>query len=468
LIETSGDCGIPTNTSVDEESDTLQSLLARASPHSLGSQRIDGTSVERAVPALNVAFPVMHTYNLQLTDTIPVQLGEVESGGEECRDLLRPSVRLLCSIGRSLVAEQYRRQMPERMRLRGVKAPKMTEEGRKEEREYLHQTLPPTGVAAASLRWRPKDLGGVYACTCVKAGCSFQPDSFLSLCRHVEEGHYRLRRLRQLPEKSWHCSRSPSVYYPVNPANTKSLGSHGKNIYLCGMCGLCFSTVKAIQAHYAGSHEKRRFDSAETCVWIMCPYCGESMERESSRLPVCRVELRGRPMEVVWNEIRQCTRGDPARATSVHVLASLLLFPNAQSPLCFTTSVARGIWSRSGGGYEGLKERLGNAISAIRGVLRFTGKRRYRRVVEEAVDLRDLDTSGWTAPCEESGPECAIPVARKGARVIVKSLPANVSTVEVEGVSPVPLTSSTASGESCQPARKVIIVGKRVVESGNQ
>lgn len=121
------------------------------------------------------------------------------------------------------------------------------------------------------------------------------------------------------------------------------------------------------------------------------------MERESSRLPLCRVQLRGRPVEVVWNEIRQCTQGDAARAASVHVLACLLLFPNAQSPLCFTTAVARGIWWRSGGRCEeGLRERVGNAISAIRGVLRFTGKKRYRRVVEEGVDLQHLDAAGRT------------------------------------------------------------------------
>lgn len=129
-------------------------------------------------------------------------------------------------------------------------------------------------------------------------------------------------------------------------------------------------------------------------MWLLCAFCGEWMERESSRLPVCRVQLRGRPVEVVWNEIRQCTQGDPARAASVHVLASLLLFPNAQSPLCFTTAVARSIWWRCGDRCEGLRGRLGNAISAIRGVLRFTGKKRYRRVVEEGVDLQDLGAAG--------------------------------------------------------------------------
>ncbi|KAH9281542.1 hypothetical protein ECG_05495 [Echinococcus granulosus] len=465
------DSSVATDAGTNDCADALRLLLTQANPRCpdyIGSRRMDDSGVEHVAPALDVAFPVMHAYNLQLTDTIAVQLGEVDGAKQESRDLLRPSVRLLCSIGRSLVAEQYRRQMPERIRLRGVKAPKMSEEARREEREYLHQTLPPTGVAVANLRWRAKDLGGVYACTCVKAGCSFQPDSFLTLCRHVEEGHYRLRRLRQLPEKSWHCSRSPSVYYPINPANTRGLGSHGKNFYLCGSCGVYFSTVKATQAHYLRSHAERRFCSSETCVWVSCPFCEDSVERESSRLPVCRLQLRSRPMEVMWNEMRQCLQGDPARVTSAHVLASLLLFPNTQSPLCFTTSMARGIWWRSEGRCEGLKERVVNAVSAIRGVLRFTGKKRYRRVVEEAYDVQDLAAPGWPVPGEESGSECVIPVARKEARVFVQSLPSNVPTVEVEGASALPSTSSTVSGESCQPTRKVVIIGKRVMEGGDK
>ncbi|KAH9282082.1 hypothetical protein ECG_06109 [Echinococcus granulosus] len=61
---------------------------------------MDDSGVEHVAPALDVAFPVMHAYNLQLTDTIAVQLGEVDGAKQESRDLLRPSVRLLCSIGR--------------------------------------------------------------------------------------------------------------------------------------------------------------------------------------------------------------------------------------------------------------------------------------------------------------------------------------------------------------------------------
>lgn len=69
---------------------------------------------------------------------------------------------------------------------------------------------------------------------------------------------------------------------------------------------------------------------------------------------------------------------------------------------------------------------------------------------------------------EASGSECAVGVARKGARVIVKSLPANAPTVEVEGGSTVPLSGGRVSEESCQPTRKVIVIGKRVAEDGDE
>ncbi|EUB54759.1 hypothetical protein EGR_10378 [Echinococcus granulosus] len=180
------DSSVATDAGTNDCADALRLLLTQANPRCpdyIGSRRMDDSGVEHVAPALDVAFPVMHAYNLQLTDTIAVQLGEVDGAKQESRDLLRPSVRLLCSIGRSLVAEQYRRQMPERIRLRGVKAPKMSEEARREEREYLHQTLPPTGVAVANLRWRAKDLGGV---TPEAGACTTAPDGLKSVSE-VEE-----------------------------------------------------------------------------------------------------------------------------------------------------------------------------------------------------------------------------------------------------------------------------------------
>lgn len=105
LFATSADFPASTmDRGMGKERDVLQLLLTQASPSCVGSGRIDDSGVEHADPALNVAFPVMHTYNLQLTDTIPMQRGEAEVGREESRDLLRPSVRLLCSIGRWSVA----------------------------------------------------------------------------------------------------------------------------------------------------------------------------------------------------------------------------------------------------------------------------------------------------------------------------------------------------------------------------
>ena len=127
----------------------------------------------------------------------------------------------------------------------------MTDETRRDEREHLQQTLPPTGVAMASLRWRAKDLGGLYCTTCVEAGCPYQADSWLGLYRHLREGHYRLDRIRLVSDNSsWQSSRSPSIYYPINPAITKGKGMQLKNCHLCQLCEVYFSTAKAMQRHY--------------------------------------------------------------------------------------------------------------------------------------------------------------------------------------------------------------------------
>ena len=142
--------------------------------------------------------------------------------------------------------------MPEGVQLRGVQPLRMTEEARKDEGKHLEQTLPPSGIAMASLRWRPKDLGGVYESTCVAEGCSYQPDSYLGLSRHLKMGHYRLQNLRHVSEvSSKHSSRSPSLYYPVSPAIMKGKGMQLKNCHLCQYCGVYLSTAKAMQMHYS-------------------------------------------------------------------------------------------------------------------------------------------------------------------------------------------------------------------------
>ncbi|VDK27300.1 unnamed protein product [Taenia asiatica] len=100
LFDMKVDSSAPTDRGTDKGRDVLQLLLTQARPRCVGSGQIDDSGVEHAVPALDVAFPIMHAYNLQLTDTIPMQRGKVEGGRGESCDLLRPSVQLLCSIGR--------------------------------------------------------------------------------------------------------------------------------------------------------------------------------------------------------------------------------------------------------------------------------------------------------------------------------------------------------------------------------
>ena len=132
------------------------------------------------------------------------------------------------------------------------------------------------------------------------------------------------------------------------------------------------------------------FDSTETCICEPCYNCEDLVDSKSSRLPVCKLQLRSRSEQQVWKEIKEFLLSDPARTISAHVLASLLLFPNATSPLCFTTAAARKVWSRCEGGCTSLTQRLVTSISALRGFLLFIGKNPYKRVLEDVVNLQEL------------------------------------------------------------------------------
>ncbi|VDK25364.1 unnamed protein product [Taenia asiatica] len=85
IIETDVDSPVSKVTDTIQCSAATRLMLTQASPRCVGSGQIDDSGVEHAVPALDVAFPIMHTYNLQLTDTIPMQRGEVEGGREGSR-----------------------------------------------------------------------------------------------------------------------------------------------------------------------------------------------------------------------------------------------------------------------------------------------------------------------------------------------------------------------------------------------
>ena len=62
----------------ENRSDTLQLLLAESRPRSLLSHNVEFDEVAKAVPALDFAFPIMHTHNLQLTDLIPHQVASTD------------------------------------------------------------------------------------------------------------------------------------------------------------------------------------------------------------------------------------------------------------------------------------------------------------------------------------------------------------------------------------------------------
>ncbi|VDK27400.1 unnamed protein product [Taenia asiatica] len=88
-----GDSPVPTDMDTNQCSAAPRLLPTQASPRSVGSGRMGDGNVEHAVPALDVVFPVRHAYSQQLTDTIPVQRGEVAEKPGQARVSCR--IRLL-------------------------------------------------------------------------------------------------------------------------------------------------------------------------------------------------------------------------------------------------------------------------------------------------------------------------------------------------------------------------------------
>lgn len=120
------------------------------------------------------------------------------------------------------------------------------------ELENLQQILPPTSVATANLRWLSKELGELYECTCVKEGCTYQPDSFLGLSHHLKRGHYSLKQLRRMSKNS---SRNIytilSYHYPVNTEISMSRDVQLLKSHQCRECDAYFVLSKAIEKHYS-------------------------------------------------------------------------------------------------------------------------------------------------------------------------------------------------------------------------
>ncbi|KAM7536473.1 hypothetical protein Aperf_G00000083547 [Anoplocephala perfoliata] len=355
----------------DLSRDYLQTLLNGATPKYLTTKVV--SDVEAEAPAVDLELPISHGYYLQLDDLIPVKLSN-STYVASSNDLLRPTTRLLCRIGRSLVAEQYRRIMPGKMRLHGVKPVKMSQEAHSMERELLQRTLPGAGVAISRLRWNWKDLEGLYESTCVRSGCCFETNSYESLVGHLRMGHYRMEEILEEAEDALDEVRSPCLYYPINPARMREVQSTSKNCYWCRRM-----------------HHGSRSENGEMSVFEPCIFCGELVKRESSQLLVCRLHLQSKSATLLWSEVGRYLHCDPARTIGAHALASLMLYPSEKSPLLFVKCVADRVQARCEQSLEGLSQRLTSALSAFRGNYHFGGMGAYTRVVGKAVDIEEMD-----------------------------------------------------------------------------
>ncbi|KAM7539173.1 hypothetical protein Aperf_G00000048063 [Anoplocephala perfoliata] len=369
--------------------DHLQTLLGGATAKYLTTRTV--SDVQSEAPAVDLEFPITHGYYLQLDDLIPLKLNN-STYNASSNNSLRPTTRLLCRIGRSLVAEQYRRIMPDKMQLHGVRPLKMSQTTHTVERERLQRTLSGAGVATSRLRWNWKDLGALHELTCVKSGCCFETNSYEGLVRHLRMGHYRMEEvLKEAEGLLLHSTKSPCLYYPVNPARMRGVQSTRKNYYFCQRCDVYFDSVKSIQTHNSATHHDNGFEVGEAGVFKTCSFCGELLQRESPQIPICQLHLKSSSPTLLLREIGRYLPFDPARAIGAHVLASLMLYPNEHSPLLFEKCVADRIQSRCEQSLGGLSQRLIGALSAFLGTYHFSGLSVYTRVLGKAVDIEEMD-----------------------------------------------------------------------------
>ncbi|KAM7538995.1 hypothetical protein Aperf_G00000048080 [Anoplocephala perfoliata] len=368
--------------------DHLQTLLGGATAKYLTTRTV--SDVQSEAPAVDLEFPITHGYYLQLDDLIPLKLNN-STYNASSNNSLRPTTRLLCRIGRSLVAEQYRRIMPDKMRLHGVRPLKMSQTTHTVERERLQRTLSVAGVATSRLRWNWKDLGALHELTCVKSGCCFETNSYEGLVRHLRMGHYRMEEVLKEAEDLLDEAKSPCLYYPVNPARMRGVQSTRKNYYFCQRCDVYFDSVKSIQTHNSAMHRDNGFEVGEAGVLKTCAFCGELLQRESPQLPICQLHLKSSSPTLLLREIGRYLPFDPARAIGAHALASLMLYPNEHSPLLFEKCVADRIQSRCEQSLGGLSQRLIGALSVFLGTYHFSGLSAYTRVLGKAVDIEEMD-----------------------------------------------------------------------------
>nr|CDS26294.1 hypothetical protein HmN_000654300 [Hymenolepis microstoma] len=361
------------NISIEQNWNYLKTLLQESDPLS---------PVDRGIlEILSVEFPIAHSHYLHINELIPSKyINEPHIPHSNHR--LRPSTKLLCRVGRSMVAEQYRRMNLGKVKLEGVKPKIMTVEALQRERELLQRTLPGVGVAIARLWWRTKDLGDLYEQTCVKEDCCFHSYSYEHLIKHLKMGHYVLKELLDFEYEL----DSPSLFYPLHELK---VADDIRSIYLCQRCDSSFDSRRSI----IRIHKGEIADGRELNALDRCEGCKELVEARSLKQKVCQLNLVSSVPKVIWNEIDQYFEYDPARAIGDHVLESLKLFPNEKSPLSMSKEV-----------YDSMQARFENsplvanchfmpAISALRGSCCSCGMNQYKGAMDKILDIVKLEKS---------------------------------------------------------------------------
>ncbi|VDM03971.1 unnamed protein product [Schistocephalus solidus] len=246
-------------------------------------------------PVLDTPYPFLHSFNLVLHKIIPRRplVSSVPAVVDDTMDVdvdshrppvIRPSCRLLASIGRGLVCEQFRahsdsvsHRSPYR-RLAGLKPKEGQSKDSIDEDDNLqmrdhHGSFPQAKEDKAlrtlafflstpevrHLAWRPKHLGVAYESTCVRRGCPFVADSFFSLSRHLEHGHWLLVSLNQ-------SSQAASFSRPVDLARTHRImsrkllrcGGAASVKYSCPVCSAYFVAAHGLQTHVSKCYAQGR------------------------------------------------------------------------------------------------------------------------------------------------------------------------------------------------------------------
>lgn len=163
-------------------------------------------------------------------------------------------------LGRSLVVNRYHHYGVESRRaLSGLKSPS-SDPSMELRAQFISQMRT---CLVEHLIWRPKRLNNYLESSCRRNACTFCTDSFLSLTRHIEQGHSLLAscennarldgttatpRLSNTLPTDWADLFEKN--YPVSYSSIKSSSGGGPK-YRCPHCSKLFTTVKNIQTHAA-------------------------------------------------------------------------------------------------------------------------------------------------------------------------------------------------------------------------